>query len=239
MAVKSGASCKAPDRAIGGVGSTRAHAPQPSGLCLNPTIRPPGSLQVKRINRPASTRREPINSGRVLVKMFVGNTPPNLMASGTCDPSTRGGPRSLIPTSVPREPSTCVFSPLRRLGTTISQTSYHMFTEHHTVLEFLNRFTFVGNTITRSKNKKPQKGRNRTLPPILLSQPPVSDVLKKQVLSRFFPSCFPISRPSFLMFPSRDYFKNAHTFFRSVFSSHPRFCLNGNILYILSCTVFI
>lgn len=33
-AVKSGASSKAPDRAIGGVGSR---------LCLNPTIRPPGS----------------------------------------------------------------------------------------------------------------------------------------------------------------------------------------------------
>lgn len=200
VAVKSGASSKAPDRASGGVGSTRAHAPRASGLCLNPTIRPPGSLPGEA-DQSTSFYMERVHQLRKSsCENVCGQQPPNPDGVRDLWPQyTRGAQKPdshLSPTWAQH-----LFFPPGLLGTAISQTSYHKFTEYRTVLKFLNRFTFVGNTITRSKNKKPWKGRNWTLPPILLPQLPVSEVLKKQVLSCFFPSFFPISLPSSYFLP--------------------------------------
>lgn len=126
--VKSGASSKVQTEPWVVLG-----APEPrsctSGLCLNHSQ---ASWVLAGSNRPAHYLlhgQSPSAQEQLLWKCSWATHPQILMASRTCDPSTRGDPGSPL---APPGPSVCLFSPLGLLGAAISQTSCHMFTENCT-----------------------------------------------------------------------------------------------------------
>ena len=121
-AAQSGASCKGPEGAAGGLGS-RARRPRTSGLCLNHTGRPrpgPGPGETG-LGPPSTCRvhqlRKDIDSSKV-VTMSV-HSPGSLTG---CNPRVGG---VIV--------STRLFFPLGLLGSAASQMSYHMLTGYFTV----------------------------------------------------------------------------------------------------------
>lgn len=78
---------------------TTCSRPCAPGLCLAHTAGPPGPFRGRQNHQPPLTRRESMDSERVLLKMPVSGTrqvPPALMASWTRAPGT-GGPRRPAP----------------------------------------------------------------------------------------------------------------------------------------------